>query len=67
MSESTLARIYALHAEALGLMAIVEGMKAKNADRERRGESQAYGEELFATKAKELGSIAATLEEVGRE
>jgi len=39
---------------ALACMARIEGMKAANAYRDRRQESQAYGEDAFAFEAQQL-------------
>ena len=42
----------------LALQAEIEGMKADNSYRERRGESQAYDGEDFSTKSDELETLA---------
>lgn len=42
----------------LSVQAEIEGMKAENADREKRGLSQAYGEALFFKQAEELQMLA---------
>lgn len=66
MDNALFARVLAMHVEALGIVATVEAMKAENANREHRGEAQAYGEETFATNAKTLLYIADQMQAVSR-
>jgi hypothetical protein len=49
--------------EAFAINAEIEGMKALNQSRERRGESQAYSEESFEKKASYLYNLSNTLHE----
>lgn len=44
----------------------VEGMKAKNKERESQGYSLAYGEEAFQEKANEMRSIGNQARELGQ-
>ena len=52
--------------EAFSVNAEVEAMKAENANRERHGLAQAYGEAAFMAACRNLGGIATAIREVAR-
>ena len=64
MNESDLmtqARIMAHIADMYGYVAVLEGMKAENAFRDRNGQTVAYGEDAFSLVASDLHDVAKAL------
>ena len=60
-----MARVVSYQADLMALEADVKGMEAENANRERRGESQAYAEKDFRLKAAEMRGVASALGQIG--
>lgn len=57
------ARIHELNANVACIQVEVEGMKARNLERERRGEALAYNEEAFQKKADQIQGLANLMNE----